>query len=171
MTFFDTALRRYATQGTAILSVVVGITGVILFFHLAKGPVEAVHEWLGMAFAVVASLHAIRHRGSLAQMLRQRQPQLLAGAIALGVVAFVALAPPKPSGNPMARLAQAAGQASIAQLAPVMGSRTEDILARLRQAGVNADAGDSLAMLAANHHVDSLRLIAVALPPPKGRNM
>lgn len=170
MNYFDSGLRRYATQATAVLSVVVGITGVILFFHLAKDPVEAIHEWLGMGFAVVAILHVIRHRGSFALMLRQRQLHVLAAITALGVAAFVALVPPKPPGNPMVRLARAAEQAPISQLAPVMGSRTEDVLARLRQAGINAEPGDSLAALAASHHVESVKLIALALPPSKRPN-
>ncbi|WP_041042682.1 DUF4405 domain-containing protein [Paramagnetospirillum magnetotacticum] len=170
MSRFEAALRRWATPGTAVLSVVVGITGVILFFHLAKGPVEAIHEWLGLGFAVLAILHAIRHRGSFIQMLRQRPMRLLTGATTLGVAAFLVMAPSKPSGNPMVGLARAAEQAPISHLAPVLGSRTEDILARLRQAGVNARPEDSLAALAASHHTDSVRLIALALPPAKIRN-
>jgi hypothetical protein len=170
MNCIDSALRRYATPGTAVLSVVVGITGVILFFHLAKGPVLTIHEWLGLVFIMVAVLHAARHRGSFAQMLRLPLIQVLAGVTALGIAAFALLAPAKPPGNPLIRLALAAQQAPIAQLAPAIGSSTEDILARLRQAGINAGPEDSLATLAASHHADSTRLIALALPPANIRN-
>ncbi|EME69647.1 hypothetical protein H261_12506 [Paramagnetospirillum caucaseum] len=166
MTCFETALRRYATPGTAILSVVVGITGVILFFHLAKGPVEAIHEWLGMAFAAVAVLHVVRHRGSFAQMLRQRHMQVLAGVTVLGIAAFVALVPPKPPGNPLIRLARAAERAPIAQLAPVIGSSTDEVLARLKRAGITAEPGDTVATLASVHHRQPGELFASILPPP-----
>lgn len=167
MTVFETALRRYSTPGTAILSVVVGVTGVILFFHLAKGAAETIHEWLGVAFILVAVLHVIRHRGSFAQMLKQRHMQILTGATALGLAAFVALAPPKPPGNPMIRLAKAAEHAPLSQLAPVIGSSAGEVLARLRQSGINAESGDTLAVLASTHHKQPAELIAMILPPQK----
>jgi hypothetical protein len=164
MTCFETALRRYSTPGTAILSVVVGVTGVILFFHLAKGAAETIHEWLGMAFIVLAALHVVRHRGSFAQMLKQRHTQILAGAVALGIAAFVALVPPKP-GNPMIRLARAAERAPISQLAPVIGSNAEDVLAKLGQAGITAHAHDTLAGLASANHTETARLVSVIMQP------
>lgn len=166
MTCFETALRRYSTPGTAILSVVVGVTGVILFFHLAKGAAETIHEWLGMAFIILAVLHVIRHRGSFAQMLKQRHTQILAGAAALGIAAFVALAPPKP-GNPMIRLARAAERAPISQLAPVIGSSAEEVLAKLGQAGIKATPHDTLAVLASINHKQPADLIAMILPPQR----
>lgn len=165
MTCFETWLRRYSTPGTAILSVVVGVTGAILFFRLAKGPAEAIHEWLGMAFIAVAILHAIRHRGSFAQMLRQRHMRILAGATAFGIAAFVALVPPKPPGNPLVRLARAAERAPISQLAPVVGSSTAEVLSRLKLRGINAGPGDTLAALASANRRQPGDLVAMILPP------
>lgn len=164
MTCFETALRRYSTPGTAILSVVVGVTGVILFFRLAKGAAETIHEWLGMAFIAMAILHVVRHRGAFAQMLKQRHMQILAGTAALGVAAFVALAPPKP-GNPMIRLARAAERAPISQLAPVIGNSAEEVLAKLGQAGIKAHAHDTLAVLASANHTETARLVSIILQP------
>ncbi len=165
MKCLDSALRRYATPGTAVLSVAVGVTGVILFFRLTKGAVEAIHEWLGMAFAALAILHVIRHRGSFAQMLRQPSLHILAGAIAMGVAAFIALAPPRPPGNPLIRLARAMERAPIFQLAPAIGSNTNAVLARLRQAGISAEPGDTLAVLASFHHRQPGELFSTILPP------
>lgn len=164
MTCFETALRRYSTPGTAILSVVVGITGVILFFHLAKEPAETIHEWLGMAFIAVAVLHVVRHRGSFAQMLRQRHMQVMAGVTALGIAAFIALVPPKPSANPAARLARAAERAPISQLAPVIGSSTEEVIERLRLAGIPAAPGDHVAALASAGHRRPVEILGIILP-------
>lgn len=164
MTSFDGALRRYATPTTAVLSVVVAVTGVILFFHLAKEPAETIHEWLGMAFAMAAILHVVRHRGSFAQLLRQRHMLALMAATAVGVAAFVALVPPKPPGNPMVRVALAAQHAPIAQLAPAVGTSTERVLARLEQAGIKAEPGDTVAILASTHRRNPADIFAVVLP-------
>jgi hypothetical protein len=165
MTSFDGALRRYATPVTTVLSVVVAVTGVILFFHLAKEPAETIHEWLGMAFAVAAILHVVRHRGSFAQLLRQRHVQALAAATAAGVAAFVVLVPPKPPGNPMVRVALAAQHATIAHLAPAVGTSTERALVRLEQAGIKAGPGDTVAVLASTHRKHPAEVFAALLPP------
>lgn len=165
MKCIDGALRRFATPTTAVLSVVVAVTGVILFFHLAKEPAETIHEWLGMVFAVAALFHVVRHRASFAQLLKQRHMQVLTATTAIGVAAFVALVPPKPPGNPMIRVALAAQHASIAQLAPVVGSNTADILERLERAGFNAAPGDTVAVLASAHHANPVEIFAILLPP------
>lgn len=167
MNRFDGALRRWSTPGTIVLSVVVAVTGIILFFHLAKGAVETIHEWVGIAFVAVAVLHAVRHRGSFAMQMRQRTNQALAAAMALGVAAFVVLTPAKPPGNPMVQLALEAHKAPIAQLAPVIGTDAGGIVARLAEAGISALPDDSLAALAAAHQREARELIALALPPKK----
>jgi hypothetical protein len=167
MNSFDGALRRYATPTTAVLSVVVGVTGTILFFHLAKGATETIHEWLGMAFALAAILHVVRHRVSFAQLLKQTHMRVMAAVLALGVASFVVLAPAKPPGNPMIRLALAAHQAPIAQLAPAIGNTPDQVLARLRRAGIDGRPEDSLASLAAAHGMEPMKMIALALPPER----
>lgn len=169
MTTFDGALRRYATPATTVVSVVVAVTGIILFFHLAKEPAETIHEWLGMTFAAVAALHVIRHRGSFVQVLKQSHTRLMAAAMAIGVIAFVLLAPSKPPGNPMIRLALAAQQAPISQLAPVIGNSPEQVLARLERAGIHALPHDTLVGLASTHQMDPVKVIGLALPPQQVR--
>ena len=57
---FDETLRKYATQTTMALSLVVGVTGVMMFYHFYKGEVEALHEWLGLAFVAWSPLGGYR---------------------------------------------------------------------------------------------------------------
>ncbi|HTH17950.1 MAG TPA: DUF4405 domain-containing protein [Magnetospirillum sp.] len=126
----DGLLRRYATQATTALAVVVGVTGVMMFFHLAKSEVEAMHEWLGMGFAVVATLHAVRHRAGVANMLTQTRMRALLAAAALTAAAFLVLAPAK-QGNPFRQATDRMLQAPIAQVAPVLGIPAAELAARL----------------------------------------
>ena len=58
----DSLLKKYSTPLTAATAIVVCVTGVMMFFHLYKGEVQAMHEWLGMGFVVAAVLHLLRHR-------------------------------------------------------------------------------------------------------------
>ena len=163
----DGILRKHITNLTAALSLVVGVTGILLFFHLAKGPVEPLHEWLGMIFIAAAVFHVIRHRNSFANLLRQPRTHLLFGLVALGVAAFVVALPANPPANPFRQMATAAQRAPISQLAPVLGLSEHEVLARLKAAGITApDARQSLYALASAHHTDPTRLMVIALGNP-----
>lgn len=165
----DGFLRKHITNLTAALSLVVGVTGIILFFNLAKGPVEAVHEWLGMIFVAAAVLHVVRHRNSFGNLLRQPRTHLLFGLVAMGVAAFVYALPASPPANPFRQIATAAQRAPLNQLAPVIGVSEHELLARLQAGGISApDSSQSLYGLANTHHTDPMRLMVLALGnPPK----
>lgn len=154
----ESLLRRYSTQATAALAVVVGVTGVMMFFHLAKAEVEAMHEWLGMAFVAAAMLHVVRHRVGFANMLGQTRMRLLFGAAALAAAAFIVLAPPK-QGNPFRQATQLVLQAPIAQVAPVVGVPAAELAARLG----TADQGLSIEAVAKSKGADPVQLLTVAL--------
>lgn len=51
--------RKYVTPLIALIFLVVGISGLCMFFHLFDGYTEVVHEYLGVAFFVAAICHAI----------------------------------------------------------------------------------------------------------------
>ena len=73
----DALLKKYSTPLTAATAIVVCVTGVMMFFHLYKGEVQAMHEWLGMGFVVAAVLHLLRHRRPLTLMMKQSRTHIL----------------------------------------------------------------------------------------------
>lgn len=159
----DSWLRRYATQATAALSVVVGVSGVMMFFHVAKGEVEALHEWLGLAFVAVAALHAVRHRHGLVAMLGQPRMRGLFAAAAVATAAFVVLTPPK-SGNPFRQASQVVMRAPLKDLAPLVGIPPQQLAARLRAAGMAvADTSQSIDAIARAQGADPVALMTAAL--------
>lgn len=50
-------IKNYATSLTTLIFLVVGTSGVMLFFHLGESYVKELHEILGLAFVVAAFLH------------------------------------------------------------------------------------------------------------------
>lgn len=154
----DTVLRRYATQATAALSAVVAISGVMMFFHIAKGEVEALHEWLGLAFVVIAALHVFRHRHGFGLMLGQTRMRVLFAAAALVAAGFVALTPPK-AGNPFRQTTQIVLQAPLTNVAPLVGVSAQDLAARLNA----ADTSQSIDAIARAQGADPVALLQAAL--------
>ena len=160
-TTVETLLRRYATPITAALAVVVCVTGIMMFFKFYKSEVEAVHEWLGMAFVVATVLHLLRHRLLFVQLLTQRRTQVLFALTALVTAAFLFLAPTKAE-SPIKATVNAVLQAPLEDVAPVLGLTTDAALFRLREAGVaNPSADRSLRDLARSGGVSPIKLLGV----------
>lgn len=160
---WEKLLRRYVTQATIALSLVAGVSGVMLFFHLGVPYVKSLHEWLGMGFALVAALHALRHRQVIANMLRQPRMQALFTIAALASVAFVVMTPAN-NANPFRQATQAMTHASLRDLAPVLGTTPAELTARLRSAGVAAaDTTLSIDTIARTQGANPTDLLAAAL--------
>lgn len=49
--------REIVTPYLVFIFVIVGFTGILMFFHLADGYTKEVHEFLGLAFALFAIMH------------------------------------------------------------------------------------------------------------------
>lgn len=159
----DGLLKQYATQLAAVLAVVVGVTGVMMFFRLYKGEVESMHEWLGLGFVAAVALHVLRHRRPFARMAGQLPMQVLLAATVMVVTAFLMFSPPK-QGNPFKQVSEAAMRAPVRDLAPVLGIPVEVVLRRLDEAGAGAAAPDaSIETLAATSGVDRTKLLQAAL--------
>jgi len=78
---------------------VVGISGVLLAFHVKTGGVKALHEWIGYAFMAAGILHLAVNWRTFASYVRQRASLM---AITAGLVislftlyAGASLSPPK----------------------------------------------------------------------------
>lgn len=158
----DAGLRKYATQATLALSLVVGVTGVMMFYRFYKGEVEAMHEWLGMGFVVVAILHATRHRKGLPAMLKQTRTRVILGAAAVTAAAFLVLSPAKQP-NPMRELAKLSTQAQLTALAPLVGLPAEELAKRL-----GAKPDQTVAAIARAQGKEPMAVLSAALSRPSG---
>ena len=69
---------------------VTAVTGVLMFFHLARGSVLVAHEWIGLAFVGLAGWHMVRNWPGLRAYCRR---SLFVGsvflALAIGIVITV----------------------------------------------------------------------------------
>lgn len=158
---FDNALRKYSTQATTALGIVIAVTGVMLFFHVAKGQVEEMHEWLGMAFIVVAALHVIRHRAAFMGMLNQPRMRALFAATAVIAVIFLLTAETEKKGNPFRDAGRLMTQASLTELAPVVKVPVDQLARRVGA----SDPNQSLESIARAHNTHPMRLLEQALSP------
>lgn len=121
-------LRRWVTPLTTGSFVLVGSTGVLMFFHVRSGLVSALHEWLGMVLVAAAALHVWINWASMKAHLRR--------PLGLGIVVlFLVLTVFAPFGF------RSGGQGDFVRAAhvvlPAMQRARVDLAAQL--AGISVD--------------------------------
>lgn len=162
----DSLLKKYSTPLTAATAIVVCVTGVMMFFHLYKGEVQAMHEWLGMGFVVAAILHLLRHRRPLAFMMKQSRTHILLVLTLVASLAFLYPSGDGQSGSPIRPMVSAFMRAPIKDLAPVVGLTTTELTARLAEGGVAQVAEtDTIETLAKARQTDPMQLLSAAVTP------
>ena len=162
----DSMHKKYSTPLRATTAVVVCVTGVMMFFHLYKGEVQAMHEWLGMGFVVAAVLHLLRHRRPLTLMMKQSRTHILLVLTLLISLAFLYPSSGGQQVNPMRSTIEAVLRAPIKDLAPVVGVTTEELTARLADAGIEQPSPtDSIQTLAKSSQTEPMKLLTAAMSP------
>ena len=126
----DPLLRKYATHLTATLSLVVGVTGVMMFYHLYKGKIQGMHEWFGMAFLAAFLLHIVRNRRQFLTLFKQNTMRVLLGVAAIVSLSFLLLAGPEKI-SPSKGLATALVRAPISGVAGALGVTVNQAVTRI----------------------------------------
>jgi hypothetical protein len=166
-------VRKWATPLTAGSFVLVGVTGLLMFFEVRLGWITPVHEWFSLLFVAGALLHVWMHRNPMMAHLRRPWVGALVGAFALVVV--LALVLPSPGGRGRGgegrhRLARSAVpvllQARIGTLADLTHRSPQALRIELARQGVH-DASDSTTLEAAARKsgVEPMRVLAAILGP------
>ena len=90
-------IKTLATSSTALIFVVVGITGIFMYFHLFDGYTEDVHEILGLAFFVAVVLHVYFNWKSMKNYFGKKVFLAIGAIVAIVTASFVL---PAKGGNP-----------------------------------------------------------------------
>lgn len=65
-------IKNIATSYTSIIFLVIGITGVMMYFHLNSKLVKELHEVLGLVFVIAALLHVLMNWKSMRSYFKKR---------------------------------------------------------------------------------------------------
>ncbi len=131
-------LRALITPATTATFLVVGVTGVMMFFHWGERAVKGMHEWFGVVMTVASLLHLWRNWRSLTAYLRKGpQLQIALGVAVVGVAGFLvgSLAGGAQGPSGMRAVMGAVERAPLAELAPVLETTPEALVGQLEAAG------------------------------------
>lgn len=135
-------ITRYATAAATTLFAVVAVSGVMMFFHVGKGTVAEMHEWLSIVFVAVAGLHVYRNWNAFLGYFRRGTIAVPAALTIAAGLAFVVPAVMAPHMEPMPRLFQAIESARLSDIARLAGAESDTLMAALKARGFAVQSAD-----------------------------
>ncbi|MGC9417458.1 MAG: DUF4405 domain-containing protein [Rhodovulum sp.] len=165
-------LRKFATPLTIGASLLLGVTGVLMFFHAGTGLNKLAHEWVGLAFVAIVGLHvAVNWRPFVSHMKRPVGQAAAFGFAALLALSFLPLGGMQGAGGgrPDFALLHTVQAAPLDALAVVLNESPEALAARLRGAGyAGADLDSSITALAGRDRHAQMELMRVIASGAQG---
>jgi len=137
-------IQKYATPLVSGLFAVSLVSGVALFFHVGQSSFHEMHEWLSMVLIVPFALHLWRNWRSFANYFQRPPMGVALGLSLIGAVGFAVpamLGGDRSGGPPQFALAQRMAHATPDQLAPVFGTTSDALVARLKDNGFTQVGG------------------------------
>jgi hypothetical protein len=137
-------LRIWATPLVVGAFLIMGTTGVLMFFHLDTGLNKEIHEWAGLLMVVGGLAHlTLNWRPFTTYLKRPLASTIMAlGAVVLGA-SFLTVG---AAGGPEAAIGAvvgAVGEARVEVLAELAGKSTDQVIADISAAGLSGANGQS----------------------------
>ncbi len=160
------SLHKYATPLTVALFAASAISGVSLFLHVGQSAFHEMHEWLSIALLLPFALHLWKNWGALVGYARRGALLLpVLGVVAVAVLFAVPALLGSGSGEPPFLAMQLMTRAPLADLAPVLDTTPDGLLAHLKQRGYAASStAQTLMTIATASGVPAERLLFELLP-------
>ena len=136
--------RSWSTPLIIATSMAVAISGVLMFFHIAKDMVESMHEWLGLLFVLAIVLHILNHWLSFSRYFVDKRALAVVAvvvAVAIGWVVVSGQADEgKSRGNMFRQTVMVVQQAPLVKVAALQDQSSAVLIGRLQQAGITAES-------------------------------
>ncbi len=155
----DLSIRKWATPLTIGTFLLMGVTGVLIFFHLDSGFNNTAHEWVGLVMVMAVGFHVFNNFPSFRKNLQSVWGKRIIGAfaalLALSFLSFGQGGEP-PVRAMMGRLASA----PLSAVAQVLETDPAVLVERAKAQGLAVDgAHQSLKDLAGGDMEKAVRLM------------
>ncbi|UTZ40182.1 DUF4405 domain-containing protein [Vibrio campbellii] len=119
--------RKKTTPLLIVTSLMVLVSGVMLFFDIMPQKVVLMHEWIGLILTLAVMSHVLMHKKLVLMNLKQGSNLVLMVCVLL--LGSSMLQPEGGAGNPAENLFAAVDNSSIETIATLKGMSFEDIKA------------------------------------------
>ena len=132
--------RQWVTPLVAGSFLLMGVTGMLMFFHWDTGLNKTMHEWLDWAMVIAVGLHVTVNFQGFKNMFRTTLGKSIVGLFTvLLALSFFNLGGGEGKGQPpFMNSVQLLSNASVTELAQISHVDEQTVLNRLQQAGVQS---------------------------------
>ncbi|WP_406648609.1 DUF4405 domain-containing protein [Aliisedimentitalea scapharcae] len=153
------SLRSWATPLTVGSFLIMGATGVLMFFHIETGLNGFIHEWAGWAMVAGVGAHLAMNWRAFKIYFKRPLAKGIMGVSA--VVLLASFVPVSSGGSPVQVVMQAIGQADVETVIALSGQELETGLARLADAGFSTQADTRVQELTGGDRGQQMQIIEV----------
>jgi hypothetical protein len=154
-----TQLRNLATSLTALLFLVIGGSGVLMFFHLFDSRITQMHEILGLVFVAAILMHLFYNRGSMRTYFAKKIFLIAALVVFATASAFILSA--KGGESPKGMIIKAVLSAPLSDVSSLLGIDPADAKQRLTAKGIKELDQQSIGEIANANKISPFEMIAI----------
>ncbi|BAK72180.1 MAG: DUF4405 domain-containing protein [Arcobacter sp.] len=151
--------RDIATSFTTFLFLVMGITGVLMYFHILDNYTKEMHEILGLVFVLVIFFHVFFNWKAMKSYFSKKV--FLSAGIIISIVALTFILNAKTGENPKAILINKTLEAPIETSFLIFSKNIENAKEKLEKAGIKLEKANSLKELASINKTSPFEIINI----------
>jgi len=148
--------RNYVTPFISLIFLVVGVSGMLMFFHLLDGYTEVVHEIFGLFFFICAIFHILLNWKPL--KIHFKKGVFLPASLALAILSIVFIVEQQYSPKVDTIILERLAKAPIADAFRALQVDSLAAVRRLEAKGISIDAGDTLEDLWTNNETNIMEV-------------
>ncbi len=151
--------KDMATSLTTLVFVVVGISGIMMFFHFFDNYVKEMHEILGLVFVGVVVFHVFFNWKSMKKYF-SKKVFLVSAVIILGIgLSFVTNAP--SGSNPKGEILKAVLSAPIEDSVRILGLDMDIVELKLKNANIIYEDEVTLSQIAKANNISPFKVVSI----------
>jgi uncharacterized membrane protein len=154
-----TKKREFATSMTALMFLVIGATGVMMYFHILDKYTKQMHEILGLVFVAAVLAHVFVHYKSMKQYFSKKIFLIISVLTLVTVSVFVLNAPEGKSSKKI--LAEGVFNSNIEKSFVLFADNADLAKTRLTQAGLKIQGLETIDQIAKENKTSPFRVVQV----------
>jgi hypothetical protein len=148
---------QFATSATALLFLVIGTSGVMMYFHFYDKYVKEMHEVLGLVFVGAVLLHVTAHKNNLKGYVKKPFFQFLSVILLITAVLFVADVKDGP--NPKKVIINSVLDTPLQNSIAVFQADRQNVEKKLAEQGFKVDFSKSIRELAKEKETSPYKVV------------
>ncbi len=151
--------KNLATSLTTMVFLVIGTTGVLMFFHLFDKYTKELHEILGLAFVIIVFFHVFYNWTSMKSYVRKKLFLLSFALVFIISISFIINT--KEGENPKTKIINLVLNAPIEKSVGILGTDIEQIKGKLKSEGIVFENQESIMEIAKNNKTSPFKIIDI----------